>query len=97
MDTGEAGSVANRAMTYLDAAVEVLEATGHPLTTREVIDEAIRRGLVKPTGKTPEATMSAALYCHVLKGEPKKVARVAEPGPGRARRGSVRWVASARV
>ena len=76
---------------YLEAAVAVLEAAGRPLTSREITDEALRRGLIRPSGKTPEATMTARLYVHVRDDPAPRVVRLAEPGTTRARRGSVRW------
>ncbi|MBA2450192.1 MAG: winged helix-turn-helix domain-containing protein [Chloroflexi bacterium] len=80
-----------RAASYLDAAVAVLEAIGRPLTAREITDEALRRGLIRPAGKTPEATMTARLYVHARDDPTPRVVRLAEPGPTRARRNSVRW------
>ena len=78
-------------MAYLEAAVAVLEDVGRPLTSREITAEALRRGLIRPVGKTPEATMTARLYVHVRDASHPRVARLAEPGNSRARRGSVRW------
>lgn len=59
------------------------------MTTKRLTEEAIRRGLLSPTGKTPAATMSASLY---VKGTSVGITRLSEPGLTRARRGSVRWV-----
>ena len=53
------------------------------------IDAAIKQGLIRTSGQTPAATMSAALYTKV-KDEPRLV-KVATPGRSRAARGSVRW------
>ena len=74
----------------MEAAVAVLRRARRPLTTREVTDEAIRLGLIRPHGKTPVASMSAQLYGALAKGTPKLV-KLEESGPRRARRGSVRW------
>ena len=49
-------------MTYLAAAEGILASVPEPLTVRAITDAAIGRGLLKPTGKTPIATMSASLY-----------------------------------
>ncbi len=49
-------------MTYYEAALRVLKFVGQPLTAREITDQAIEAGLIAPAGKTPYATMSAALY-----------------------------------
>ncbi len=42
-------------MTYLDAALTLLREAGRPMTDREIADEALRRGLIAPAGKTPRA------------------------------------------
>jgi hypothetical protein len=75
-------------MTFLEAAEAVLRSARRPLTTREIVELALEKGLLNPRGKTPEATMSAALY-----GAPPggAIQRDYEPGLARARRGSVRW------
>lgn len=76
-------------MTYYEAALHVLRCAQHPLTTREITDRAIDRGLITPRGKTPHATMAARLY---LRGsnDPQLVKHEL-PGNGRAKRGSVFW------
>jgi hypothetical protein len=76
-------------MTYYEAALEVLRSAQHPLTTREVTDEAIERGLITPRGKTPHATMSAKLYAHAHNDS--TFFKLEVPGSGRAKRGTVRW------
>jgi hypothetical protein len=54
-------------MRYLDAAVEVLKEANRPLTVEEITAEALARGLIEPTGKTPVATMSAAIYTSAVR------------------------------
>ena len=76
-------------VTFLEAAEAVLRAAKRPLTTREITDIALQRGLLRTGGKTPEATMSAALY-GALADAP--IRREFAPGRRRAARGSVRWV-----
>jgi hypothetical protein len=83
------GKGAGEGMTYYEAALQVLRSVRHPLTTREITDQAIERGLITPRGKTPNATMSARLYVGV-RNSPDLV-KLEAPGNGRARRGSVRW------
>ena len=73
-------------MRYYDAAVAVLRKASRPMTSREITDSAIEQGLIAPSGRTPEATMSAALYTRE-----GPIRKVAEPGPTRAKRNSVRW------
>ncbi len=85
-------------MTFTEAALRVLRDEQRPLTTREITEIALKRGLVTSSGKTPTATMSARLYLYSLTPG-AMVLREFEPGPGRAKRGSVRWsyVSSPRV
>jgi hypothetical protein len=58
------------------------------MSAREITELALQRGLLRSNGKTPEATMSAKLYTAPKDGP---IRRECEPGPARARRGSVRW------
>ena len=79
-------------VSYLEAAEAVLKSSKRPLTTREIVAKALARGLIAPTGKTPEASMSARLYVHVRDHPGGRIRREFEPGRGRARRDSVRWL-----
>jgi hypothetical protein len=83
------GSITEMKITYREAVLFVLREAGHPLTTREIIDSVIASGLVIPGGKTPDATMSALLY-RTLKAD-SELMKMEEPGPWRAKRGTVRW------
>lgn len=58
------------------------------MTAQEITELALARGLVESRGKTPVATMTAALY-----GLPAetRIRREFVAGVRRARRGSVRW------
>ena len=49
-------------MTYYEAAVQVLRSAKHPLTARQIFEQAVERGLITTSGKTPDATMRATLY-----------------------------------
>jgi hypothetical protein len=77
-------------MTYLDAAVTVLQSAGRPMTAVEITREAVRRGLLREVHKTPAATMTSVLYMHGKKGG-ARVRRLAQQGPQHAVRGTVRW------
>ncbi len=77
--------------TYLDAALQVLREAQSPMTSDEITDEAIRRGLRIANGKTPWRTMSACLYTWVKKDPSAPIERIFTPGASRAQRGSVRW------
>ena len=75
-------------MTFRQSAEAVLRSAGRPLTTAEITEIALRRGLIQTRGKTPVASMAAALY-----GAPpdSPIQREYTSGRGRALRGSVRW------
>ena len=80
-----------RGRSFLNAAVAVLEAVGRPLTADEIVVTALERGLLKSSGKTPVASMTACLYTHVRDAERPRVVRIFEQGSRRTVRGSVRW------
>jgi hypothetical protein len=76
-------------MTYYEAALQVLRSVQHPMTTRQITDQAIERGLIAPRGKTPRKTMAAELYTRV-RDDPDLI-KIEDPVNGRAKPGSVRW------
>jgi hypothetical protein len=78
-------------MTYLEAAIAVLKNSRRPMSAGEILQEAVAAGFLHPTGRTPEASMSARLYCYVRDTEEPKIERHARPGRTRAERASVRW------
>jgi hypothetical protein len=79
----------DRKSAYLEAAIRVLHDAGRPMGTRELVDSIIASGLVKPRGRTPEATMRAQLYRSIQRGLDLK--KLQEPGASRAKSGTVRW------
>jgi len=80
-----------KSQNYLGAALVILGRADQPMSIREITVEAIRQGLIRPAGKTPEASMSSSLYTEINSNPNTSLARLAEAGPTRARRGSVRW------
>jgi hypothetical protein len=78
-------------MTYLEAALAVLKASPRAMTTEEITEAAIRKGLIQPRGRTPTATMSAELYRYLHRADASAIEREFQPGTMRAVRGSVRW------
>jgi restriction system protein len=76
-------------MNYYEAALKVLEAAEHPLSAKEITDRALTAGLITTHGKTPERTMSAALYGQL--GTDSSLVKDATAGSVRAKRGTVRW------
>lgn len=53
-------------MTFLDAAENVLRRTNTPLSPGEIVERAIREGLLQTFGATPSQTMKAKLAVDVL-------------------------------
>jgi HB1, ASXL, restriction endonuclease HTH domain len=66
-------------MTYLEATLAVLEAHKRPMTVDEIIKAAITEGLLNPKGKTPQATLSATLYCYIRDSPNPVIERHAKP------------------
>ncbi|HTU92506.1 MAG TPA: winged helix-turn-helix domain-containing protein, partial [Gemmataceae bacterium] len=69
-------------MSALDAAAKVLAEEGRPMTAKELIEAmTAKRYWTSPGGKTPEATLSAALGTEInKKGD---ASRFAKPVPGK--------------
>ena len=78
-------------MTFEAAVIEVLRNAERPLSAREVAEVVVRLGRVSTVGKTPDATVSACLYRLCRDPEATGVQRIAEEGPTRGKRGTVRW------
>jgi hypothetical protein len=75
------GAKKARKMGALDAAAIVLADAGKPMRSRELIDEMAKRGLwTSPGGKTPEATLYAAILREI--GAKGAAARFARAGKG---------------
>ncbi len=52
---------ADKPMSGLDAAAKVLQDAGEPMRARELVNTMIERGLWKSAGRTPWATIYAAV------------------------------------
>ena len=76
-------------MTYLEAALAILNDSEVPLSTREITERALKAQLLVARGSTPDATMRAALYQAL--GADHSLFKLAERGNGRARPGTVLW------
>jgi HB1, ASXL, restriction endonuclease HTH domain len=76
-------------MTYLEAAITVLRASGHPMTTSEIVERITSGDLIQVTGQTPARTLAAALYRNL--GKHPQLRREAKMNKVRAARGTVRW------
>jgi hypothetical protein len=75
-------------VTFAEAAENILREESRPMTAREITEIALGRRLIRSRGKTPVATMSAALY-GLSAGSP--IEREFVAGARRAKRDSVRW------
>ena len=64
----------------LDAAARVLEETGIPMNVKEIAEVARTKGYWKPAGRTPSATLAAALVREIAKKGDKSRFRRAERG-----------------
>src|SRR3990167_5274768 len=49
-------------LSFSDAAYEILRQTNEALSSVELVDIALLKGLIETKGKTPEATMWSVLY-----------------------------------
>ena len=58
---------ADGTMSGLDAAAKVLADAKEPLNSRTIVERAIATGLWKSEGKTPHATMFAAMLREIKK------------------------------
>ena len=69
-------------MSALDAAATVLAEEGRPMTAKELIEAMAAKGYwTSPGGKTPDATLSAALGSEINKKG--GASRFAKPAPGK--------------
>jgi hypothetical protein len=76
-------------MSYIEAALQILKASRRPLTTREITERALERGLVIPQGRTPHATMRAALYGRL--GTDARLVKTESRTPDHPKQGAVYW------
>lgn len=51
--------------SFIKAAKLILEEKGSPMSAFEITEEAIKRGLIKTSGKTPQQTMGARIYTDI--------------------------------
>lgn len=62
-----------RPSSFKAAAYKILKSENHPLKSDILTDIALRKALLRTTGKTPEATMGAQLYTDIKKYQDKSV------------------------
>jgi hypothetical protein len=76
-------------MTFYEAALQILKSSRKSLTSKEITERALERGLIVTRGKTPVATMTAELYKHL--GTDPQLVKTEDRGPTRAKHGTVGW------
>jgi hypothetical protein len=78
----ESKVASDKKLSALDAAARVLRETGQPMSCPELIEQMTAKGYwSSPKGKTPSATLYAAIAREIqLKGE---ATRFVKKGPGR--------------
>ncbi|MCC7409530.1 MAG: hypothetical protein IT442_15810 [Phycisphaeraceae bacterium] len=79
-DTGERRGKGTPRPSGLAAAIQVLAGAGEPLSARQIVDRMFAQGLWATGGKTPHATIYAAIHREIAeKGEAARF-RKAERG-----------------
>ncbi len=65
-----------RKVSLLDAAIEVLKAEGRAMNTRDMVKQAIERGLwVQTSCKTPEQTLYGAIFREIASKEVPRIVK----------------------
>jgi len=60
-------------MNFKEAAYHVLGKEKKPLSTKEITQIALKEGLITTDGKTPDATMGAAIYTEIKQKKGKSL------------------------
>lgn len=78
------------ALSFTEAAYEILNKKGYALTANEISQAALSQGLISTSGKTPSATMGARLYMDIKqKGDESRFVK-----EGRGKFGLRKWLTS---
>lgn len=80
-------------MTFMEAALAILEDAGEPLHYGEITRRALERGLLKTTGKTPDESLNSRLSVEIKKNGDKSVFVRTEPGTFGLRK----WIATGQI
>ncbi len=76
-NTGERGAKEAKRLSGLDAAAQILAEAGELLNTKEVVERMLAEGLWKINGKTPAATIYAAMIREIAaKGDQARFRKV---------------------
>jgi len=77
-DTGERHAKGAKRASGLDAAAQVLADAGEPLNTKTMVERMLAKGLWSSGGKTPAATIYAAIIREIaIKGKEARFRKVA--------------------
>jgi len=77
-DTGQRGANGAKRPSGLDAAVQVLADAKEPMNTKEMVAQMLAKGLWRTSGKTPAATIYAAIIREMAtKGNASRFRKVA--------------------
>lgn len=60
-------------LSKVEAAYKILKAAKKPLNTHEIIEKALKRGLVSTAGKTPADTLRVDIYQENKRREKRKL------------------------
>ena len=80
-DTGEPRGKGTKRPSGLDAAAKVLAEAGKPMSCKAIVDRMLAKGLWRTKGKTPAATIYAAIIREIAAKGNK--ARFCKTGRGR--------------
>ena len=70
-NTGQRGGNGAKRASGLDAAVKVLDEAGEPMSCKAIVERMLAQGLWQTKGKTPQATIYAAIIREIAAKENK--------------------------
>jgi len=68
--------------SFIDAALKILKKEGRPMRAREIIDEALKLGLIRTHGRTPDQTLTAILNRLIKEDKVYKSYKITKVGKG---------------
>ncbi|OKL38956.1 restriction endonuclease [Pontibacter flavimaris] len=63
-------------VSFKEAAIQILNEADEPLSSQQIVEIALERGIIETSGATPEATMAAQLYTDINKNKHSKFKKV---------------------
>lgn len=64
--------MAGKFLSKTDAAYEILSQAGHPMTYSEIIEVALKKKMIKVSGKTPQDTLRVDIRNEIARGVKKR-------------------------